>query len=133
MFEFPAAPGRSFEELIIMRGLFTNQRFAIAAGQAVSGIAKQAQTLRIISGRVWITVEGISQDYWLFAGDTFTATPGHLTVIEADRADSQIELALPCSESLEPGAQWRRFTQRKLLFPVAINRLARRQREGLTA
>lgn len=76
-----------------MRELFTNKSLTIAGGHAVSGIAKEAQTMRIVSGRVWITVEGISHDYWLFAGDTFALTPGVLTVMEADGAGSKVELA----------------------------------------
>jgi hypothetical protein len=76
-----------------MRELFTSESLTIPSGHAVSGIAKEAQTVRIVSGRVWITVEGISHDYWLFAGDTFELTPGVLTVMEADRAASKIEVA----------------------------------------
>lgn len=68
-----------------MRGLFTNQTLVLQPGQAVSGIAAREQTLRIHSGRVWITVEGVNHDYFLHAGDTFTAIPGRLTVIEADQ------------------------------------------------
>ena len=76
-----------------MRGLFTNNSVNIQAGQAVSGIADHAHTLRINAGRVWLTVEGIRQDYWLHAGDSFTVIPGRLIVVEADRVASRIELA----------------------------------------
>jgi hypothetical protein len=75
-----------------MRELFTSRSLTIPSGHAVSGTAKEAQTLRVKSGRVWITVEGVSHDYWLFAGDTFTLTPGVLTVIEADGAAGSVEL-----------------------------------------
>ncbi|HYD63042.1 MAG TPA: DUF2917 domain-containing protein [Noviherbaspirillum sp.] len=74
-----------------MRGLFTNKTLTILAGQAVSGTASRAETLRIQRGRVWITVEGINHDYFLHAGDTFTAVPGRLTVLEADQ-EAAIEL-----------------------------------------
>lgn len=77
-----------------MRGLFTNETLSIASGQAVSGTANRAQTLRILRGRVWITVEGITHDYFLHAGDTFTAIPGRLIVVEADR-DASIDLPGP--------------------------------------
>ncbi|MEN3292703.1 MAG: hypothetical protein V7642_1956 [Burkholderiales bacterium] len=76
-----------------MRDLFTTRSLSIAAGHAVSGTAKEAQTLRVLSGRLWITVEGLSHDYWLFAGDTFTLTPGVMTVMEADGAAGTVELA----------------------------------------
>lgn len=76
-----------------MRGLFTNNSVDIQAGQAVSGIADHTHTLRINTGRVWLTVEGIRQDYWLHAGDSFTVVPGRLIVVEADRIASRIEIA----------------------------------------
>ncbi|MEC4722648.1 DUF2917 domain-containing protein [Noviherbaspirillum sp. CPCC 100848] len=71
-----------------MRGLFTNQLLSIAPGETISGIAPRAQTLRVTRGNVWLTVEGIKHDYWLCAGDSFTAIPGKLIVIEADSASS---------------------------------------------
>ncbi|OWW19425.1 DUF2917 domain-containing protein [Noviherbaspirillum denitrificans] len=77
-----------------MRGLFTNRTLSLPAGQAVSGTAAHADTLRIQRGRVWITVEGISHDYFLHAGDSFTAVPGRLTVLEAD-GDASVELRRP--------------------------------------
>jgi hypothetical protein len=76
-----------------MRELFTTKSLTIPSGHAVSGIAKDAHTLHIKSGRLWITVEGVSHDYWLFAGDSFTLTRGALTVMEADGATSRVELA----------------------------------------
>jgi hypothetical protein len=75
-----------------MRDLFTNKALVIAAGQAHSGIAQQGQTLRILRGRAWVTVEGVSHDYWLSAGCTFKAIPGQLTVVEADPANGCVEL-----------------------------------------
>jgi len=83
-----------FKERNIMRGLFTNRLLTVQPGQAVSGIAKSAQTLRIQRGRVWITVEGISHDYFLHAGDTFTAIPGRLVVLEADH-EAQVDSRRP--------------------------------------
>lgn len=77
-----------------MRGLFTNGPLTIPSGQTVSGTAQRAETLRIQRGRVWITVEGIKHDYFLHAGDTFTAVPGRLTVLEADQ-DAKVELRTP--------------------------------------
>lgn len=82
-----------------MRKLFTKQAITIPAGQTVSGVAVRNQTLRVLQGRVWITVEGISHDYWLSAGDSFTAIPGRLVVAEAHGIDSRIDCP--------PGLQWR--------------------------
>lgn len=66
----------------IMRDLFTEGYVDILAGQIVSGVAEQAETLSISSGCVWLTVEGVSQDYCLEAGDTLTVPAGRLVVME---------------------------------------------------
>jgi hypothetical protein len=81
-----------------MRRLFTNESLAIAPGDAVSGVAGQSQTLRVTGGRAWITVEGVSHDYWLSAGDTFAVAPGRLIVIEADPVMG------PVTASMEPNS-----------------------------
>lgn len=82
-----------------MRGLFTNGSLTIGAGQAVSGIARKPQMLRVVSGRVWLTLEGVPHDYWLDAGDTFEVTPGRLVVIEADSHDSRLVIPTPTANS----------------------------------
>ena len=74
-----------------MRGLFTTPSVTIPAGQVVAGVASRTETLRVRTGRVWVTVEGIPHDYWLFAGDSFRAIPGRKVVIEADQGDSRID------------------------------------------
>jgi hypothetical protein len=79
--------------------LFTNESLAIAPGDAVSGIASQSQTLRITAGRAWITIEGISHDYWLSAGDTFTVAPGRLIVIEADPVMGSVKASMEPNSS----------------------------------
>lgn len=70
-----------------MRDLFTKSFFTIQPGHAVSGVADQAQTLRVSRGNVWVTVEGDTADYFLSAGDTFTVEPGRLLAIEVDSRD----------------------------------------------
>ena len=89
-----------------MRGLFTSPSVTISAGQVVAGVASRTETLRVRTGRVWITVEGISHDYWLFAGDTFKAPAGHRVVVEADAGESRIDTV--------PAAEW--STMLKLLL-----------------
>ncbi|RJF97530.1 DUF2917 domain-containing protein [Noviherbaspirillum saxi] len=89
-----------------MRGLFTNQLLSIEPGEAISGVASHAQTLRITRGNVWLTVEGIKHDYWLSAGDTFTTIPGRLIVVEADTASS-IDTRRPgAKQTLQNVAAW---------------------------
>lgn len=82
-----------------MRELFTKQMLTIEPGQAVSGVAKQEQSVRIVSGRAWVTVEGISHDYWLFTGDTLQVAPGLMTVIEADTSGGAVNAVIGCKRS----------------------------------
>ncbi|HJV74623.1 MAG TPA: DUF2917 domain-containing protein [Noviherbaspirillum sp.] len=83
-----------------MRGIFAKQSVTIEAGEAVSGVAGRAQTLHILHGRVWLTVEGVSHDYWLSAGARFPTIPGRLIVIEADQAGSQVNVMNGCNPSI---------------------------------
>lgn len=78
-----------------MRELFTKDCIRLEAGQAVSGIAMTAREVRVSTGKVWITVEGRPQDYWLSAGETFAAEPGRLIVIEAADAASTLHCSAP--------------------------------------
>ncbi|MET3133518.1 hypothetical protein AAKU55_003808 [Oxalobacteraceae bacterium GrIS 1.11] len=96
-----------------MRNLFANRCFNLDAGQAVSGIARESRTVRVVSGRVWLTVEGQQDDFWLSAGDSVAVAPGRLVVIEADRTASRIDLA-PARQGAGTGfgAQWQHLTQR---------------------
>jgi len=47
--------------------------------------------LRVHSGRVWVTQEGLAEDFWLAAGDDMIALPGCLIVLEATR-DSEVRM-----------------------------------------
>lgn len=87
-----------------MRELFTNGSLTIAAGQAVSGMVRQAQTLRIASGQVWITQDGVPGDHWLSAGDTFAVAPGRLLVVEAHGSNSR--LVMPSARATHPWSGW---------------------------
>ncbi|WP_334189027.1 DUF2917 domain-containing protein [Noviherbaspirillum sp.] len=86
-----------------MRALFTNEFLTVPSGHAVSGIVPAAQTLRLLRGRAWVTVEGQSHDYWLFAGDRLNLAPGHLVVVEADAAHGCVELKLEQPKSMTGG------------------------------
>lgn len=83
-----------------MRRLFTTESLTLEAGQAVSGIAQRPQTLKIVSGRVWVTVEGLPQDYWLSAGDTLPVVPGRLIVVESAHGASRVDTQLPTRQSV---------------------------------
>ncbi len=81
-----------------MTNLFATDSSKIAAGRVVSGIADREQTLRVACGRVWITIEGSTRDYWLSAGASLQIAPGRLVVIEADGIDSRIQVPSPIKE-----------------------------------
>lgn len=81
-----------------MRKLFTDRTLSITPGQAVSGITERMQTLQIASGSVWITMEGVSHDYWLSAGDKLATIPGRLIVIEADKLASCVTTQPPATQ-----------------------------------
>ena len=76
-----------------MRILFTNSTLNIKDGMTVSGVSNRRENLSVLRGKLWLTVEGSADDYWLAAGDTFTVEPDKLVVIEAFRGDGQIVLS----------------------------------------
>ena len=90
-----------------MSNKFANLSYTIAAGSAVSGKLEQARAIQVVCGRVWLTVEGDRNDYWLEAGQTFTVPAGRLVVLEADRQASRIQtLAAPAAVAARrPAAQ----------------------------
>lgn len=76
-----------------MRTPLTTSLLTLASGQAASDTARQARTVRVLYGRVWITIEGNAQDYWLFPGGAITIPAGRRMVIEADAGDCRVEIA----------------------------------------
>ena len=92
-----------------MRKLFTKgsqQSLALDAGQVMSVQTAAAETLQVISGRVWVTVSGQSDDYWLGAGQYLNVAAGAHVVLEADKGRSLIEVrqqtptAIPAARSV---------------------------------
>jgi|GEM_PF-5414256 hypothetical protein len=84
-----------------MRILFTNSTLNIKDGMTVSGVSNRRETLNVLRGRLWLTVEGSADDYWLSAGDSFVVEPDKLVVIEAFRGDGQIMLSHEQDEAAE--------------------------------
>ena len=77
-----------------MRKLFTKdfkQSLAVDAGQVLSLQTEVAETLQITCGRVWVTVSGQSDDYWLGAGQYLNVAAGSHVVLEADKGRSVVE------------------------------------------
>ncbi|MFJ2989195.1 DUF2917 domain-containing protein [Collimonas sp. NPDC087041] len=75
-----------------MRKLLANESLTIGAGQAVSVTAPVAQTLQIMRGRVWVTVAGQGDDYWLSAGQFLNVAADSHIVIEADKGSSLVQV-----------------------------------------
>ncbi|HEX7644146.1 MAG TPA: DUF2917 domain-containing protein [Burkholderiaceae bacterium] len=84
-----------------MRILFTNSTLNIKDGMTVSGVSNRREILSVLRGKLWLTVEGSTDDYWLDAGDNFTVEPDKLVVIEAFRGDGQILLSHEQDEAAE--------------------------------
>jgi hypothetical protein len=80
-----------------MRNLFTTPDSLVNAGAVRSGIASRRQTLQIVNGSAWITIEGEPHDYWLSAGDTLDVNPGRLVVVEALKRDVAVSVAASAS------------------------------------
>jgi hypothetical protein len=108
-----------------MRNLFTNNSSLVNAGAARSGIAWRQQTLQIVNGSAWVTIEGELHDYWLSAGDALDIRPGRLVVVEASNQDVSLKVAAASSSSSSArrtlgglAQQARRWLQLRLKQPV---------------
>lgn len=66
----------------------------VPADTAVSGVAYRCTTIRVITGWVWITVEGEAEDYWLSAGSVLDVPNRHLVVCEAVKGTALLKLVL---------------------------------------
>ncbi|MEO6918216.1 MAG: DUF2917 domain-containing protein [Collimonas sp.] len=75
-----------------MRKLLANESLTIVAGQAMSVTAPVAQTLQITQGRVWVTVSGQGDDYWLSAGQFLNVAADSHIVIEAHKGNSVVQV-----------------------------------------
>lgn len=79
-----------------MASTFDMPFMQLAAGEVYSGVSAIPREVQILSGCLWLTIEGDTQDYWLKAGDTMLLPSGCLIVVEAYRA--------PCLFSVRPDA-----------------------------
>ena len=78
-----------------MQDISPEESMSIAPRQLVSLLLAQSRTIRVVCGRVWLTIEADVNDYWLSAGDTLVLAPGRHIVIEADPAVSCIDVPAP--------------------------------------
>lgn len=75
-----------------MSALFVENSHKILPDQVLSGVAAQAKILKVASGLAWITIEGMTDDYWLCSGDTLLIAPGRLIVVQAEKYPCQIDI-----------------------------------------
>ena len=80
-----------------MQKISAEQSLSITPGKLVSLMLDQGRTIRIACGRVWVTIEGDVNDYWLCAGDTLALAAVRHIVIEADPAFSRIDWLPQCA------------------------------------
>ncbi len=79
---------------------FAMNRYAIGAGLTLSGKLKQQRHLQVARGRVWVTVEGQGDDFWLSAGQSMALPAHRLLVLQAENEESEVELCLqPCLQA----------------------------------
>ena len=97
---------------------FAKPSFTITAGDTVSGQSEQAQTFTVTAGRVWLTIAGEDEDFWLSAGESVTVPAHRLVVIEADLQNSSIA-SVAATQPQHASAknagfpfQWQKLTQK---------------------
>lgn len=68
------------------------QAYTIESHGVLSGVLEQPQLLQVCRGRVWLTVEGSTEDYWLSAGDVSVLPAGKLLVLEAEQQAAVVQI-----------------------------------------
>ncbi|MBC3920514.1 DUF2917 domain-containing protein [Undibacterium sp. CY18W] len=76
-----------------MTNNFANPSYTIAAGNTLSGHSETARKIEVACGRVWLTIAGNQDDFWLAAGESMVIPANQLVVIEAEQQASLIELS----------------------------------------
>lgn len=77
-----------------MQNIFTNRSLHLQAGQTHALQARRPLCLTVTSGRVWITIEGGSTDYWLAGGQSLDIPGQGLVVIESVNSASRMRIGL---------------------------------------
>lgn len=87
-----------------MRHIDANDSLALQPGQLISVSGAAAHWMHIECGRVWVTIEGDINDYWLSGGDRVLLAVARHVVIEADKAFSQV-CFLPALQAQPSGTE----------------------------
>lgn len=73
-----------------MQKVFTRKMLHIDAGQAISLWERNMVRLQVVSGRVWVTAEGVDDDYWLNPGEEMEFSGGKRIVVETGNRPGSI-------------------------------------------
>ncbi|HEY8101156.1 MAG TPA: DUF2917 domain-containing protein [Burkholderiaceae bacterium] len=74
-----------------MQNISAEESLSLAPCQLVSIRLEESRAVRMMNGRVWITIEADLTDYWLSVGETLVLPRGRHIVIEADSQHSCID------------------------------------------
>lgn len=77
-----------------MQNTFTRGQLLMRAGEVRSWQVTRPVCLQIRSGRVWVTIEGGSTDYWLSGGQSLDLPGAGLVVIESVNGASKLQVGL---------------------------------------
>ena len=78
-----------------MKNIVAHDFLVLQPGQLISVSAGVALTMQVDCGRVWVTIEGDENDYWLFNGDILALIAGRHVVIAAYKMCSRIDFLPP--------------------------------------
>lgn len=74
-----------------MSSYLDKQPLVIASRHVISRRPSDEMDLHVLSGCVWVTIEGLAEDYWLKPGEVLCLPSGHKIVIESYPGASEIE------------------------------------------
>lgn len=77
-----------------MQNIPAEESLSLAPCRLVSIRLEEKQAIRVVSGRVWITIEADANDYWLSAGEAMVLPRDRHIVIEAGSEFSCIDFLL---------------------------------------
>ena len=70
----------------------------------------QALSLQVMTGEVWLTVQGDLRDYWLSAGETFELNRGERAWVSAGPGGARLALAFASGAQVRPTAKGPRLS-----------------------
>jgi hypothetical protein len=101
-----------------MQTCSAREALVLPVGQITSFILSEPMQVQIESGRVWLTISGMAEDFWLADGEVLALPAHRRVVIEAYKAASQITLcAAPERFSNAVGLHGRVIAHLKSRFP----------------